>query len=222
MTATQPCPVGYYCPSNSYFTGLSIYYEKILCPMGTYNDLQSKTQLSDCKPCTAGSYCGAEGLTAVSGTCSAGYFCATNAIYAAPAFTHASGNYGLCPVGYYCGASTSTPTACLAGTYSKMTKSQDNTNCKSCEPGYYCATAGLAAPTGQCDAGYYCPAGSTSNQASQCTATNYCPQGSPNEERCPIGFYNTATIQGKCIKCDAGSTCFDGQKADCPKGYYCP
>lgn len=49
MTATQPCPVGYYCPSNTYFTGLGIYYEAILCPLGTYNDLQSKTQLSDCK-----------------------------------------------------------------------------------------------------------------------------------------------------------------------------
>lgn len=78
-----------------------------------------------------------------------------------------------------------------------MTKSQTNANCKSCEPGYYCATAGLSAPTGQCDAGYYCAVGSSSNQAAQCTATNYCPQGSPNEERCPIGFYNTATIQGK-------------------------
>ena len=62
-------------------------------------------------------YCGAEGLSTVSGTCSAGYFCKTNAIYAAPAFTDVSGNYGLCPVGYYCASSTSTPTACLAGTY---------------------------------------------------------------------------------------------------------
>ena len=56
MTATQPCPVGYYCPSNSYFTGLGIYYEAILCPLGTYNDLQSKTQLSDCKAWPAGNY----------------------------------------------------------------------------------------------------------------------------------------------------------------------
>mmetsp|Transcript_41902 Transcript_41902/g.48489 ORF Transcript_41902/g.48489 Transcript_41902/m.48489 type:complete len:104 (+) Transcript_41902:4958-5269(+) len=103
-----------------------------------------------------------------------------------------------------------------------MTKLVDNTLCKACEPGSYCATAGLAAPTGQCDAGYYCAEGSTSAQAAQCVAQNYCPQGSPNMERCPIGFYNALAAQGKCLECEAGYNCFDGLKADCPKGYYCP
>mmetsp|Transcript_41902 Transcript_41902/g.48488 ORF Transcript_41902/g.48488 Transcript_41902/m.48488 type:complete len:112 (+) Transcript_41902:4601-4936(+) len=111
MTSTQPCPAGSYCPSNTYFTTNSIYYEAILCPVGTYNDLQSKTQLSDCKPCPAGSYCMTEGLTAVSGTCAAGFFCSTNGVYETPAFTEASNNYGPCPVGHHCAAGASTPTA---------------------------------------------------------------------------------------------------------------
>lgn len=103
-----------------------------------------------------------------------------------------------------------------------MTKLSDNTYCKACEPGQYCATAGLSTPTGLCEPGYFCAEGSTDPQAADCTATNFCPQGSANEERCPIGFYNTLTKQGACTDCEAGYTCFNGEKADCPTGAYCP
>lgn len=48
MTATQACPAGYYCPANTYFKNLNIYYEPQLCPVGTYNPFESKTQSTDC------------------------------------------------------------------------------------------------------------------------------------------------------------------------------
>ena len=222
MTATLPCPKGYYCPANTYFTAATKYYEAIPCPMGTYNDLESKTQLSDCKPCPAGKFCGAEALQAVSGTCAAGFYCKTNSPFEKPAFDDAGGNFGRCPTGHFCAAGTSAPATCDAGNYSAMTKLVDNTLCKKCEPGYYCATAGLSAPTGQCTPGHFCAEGSTSATAAECTAKNYCPQGSANEIRCPLGFYNTLTKQGKCTDCEAGYVCFDGERADCPKGYFCP
>lgn len=222
MIAAGTCEKGFYCPSNSVYTSGTLYYEPYRCPMGTYNAFSGKSSLSDCIACPAGKYCGAEALEAVSGDCAAGFYCATLSPFEKPAFDDASNNYGKCPAGYHCVASTSVPTACAAGKYSAMTKLEDNTNCKPCEPGHYCATAGLSSPTGECTPGYFCAEGSTSATAADCTATNYCPQGSANQETCPIGFYNTLTRQGSCTECEAGSTCFNGQKANCPKGYYCP
>ena len=60
------CPTGHYCPTGT------INPER--CPIGTYNDLTNQIAQSDCKSCTAGKFCSSEGLSAVSGTCSAGYF----------------------------------------------------------------------------------------------------------------------------------------------------
>ena len=222
MTAADPCPIGHYCEGYDAQISAGKYYEATPCPVGTFNAFPSKTSLADCLPCTAGKYCDEKGLSAEKGDCEAGFYCLSGSPFSNPAFDDASNNYGRCPQGSYCAAITSVPTQCLAGTYSGMTKLVDNTNCKPCEPGYYCDVAGLAAPTGQCAPGYFCAVGSISAQQADCTATNYCPQGSPNEERCPIGFYNTQPRQGSCIECEAGSTCFDGQKALCPKGFYCP
>jgi hypothetical protein len=222
IPACKPCPAGYYCESKATQDSNSLYYEARPCPVGTYNAFESKSSLSDCVACDAGQYCDEEAMTAPKGDCAAGYFCTTGSPFEKPAFDDAGGNYGMCPTGHHCAANTETPTACLAGTYSAMTKSVDDTNCKSCEPGSYCETAGLSAPTGYCEPGYYCAVGSTSIQAAECTATNYCPQGSANEERCPIGFYNTLAGAGSCVECEAGYTCFNGEKAECPAGFYCP
>lgn len=55
-----PCPKGYYCPEG---TGL----DWQACPRGTYSDVQGLYLESQCKPCTAGKYCGDEHLASVSG-----------------------------------------------------------------------------------------------------------------------------------------------------------
>lgn len=217
MTAPLSCPAGYYCPSNTYFTASGDYYEAIPCSSGTYNSLESQTTSSSCLSCPAGKYCQDDALSAETGTCTAGYYCEFGSLYPNPAFDvdTASGHYGPCPMGSYCATGNSVPTSCVAGTYSAMTKLVDDTYCKDCEPGSYCDSAGLDAPTGECDPGYYCEAGSTVSNQNECTAKNYCPQGSANEERCPIGFYNTATGQGYCTDCGSGYVCFDGDRSDC-------
>ena len=217
MTATLACPKGYYCLANTYFTGTSTYYEPQICPQGTFNSLESKTVSTDCVSCPAGKYCDVEGLDNYTNTCDAGFYCEFGSLYPNPAFevNTASGRYGPCPMGSHCAADTSAPTNCLAGKYSGMTKLTNDTYCKSCEPGSYCATAGLSTPTGECTPGYYCAEGSTSATQNQCTAQNFCPMGSANEFRCPIGFFNTLLGQGKCTDCGTGYVCFDGLRSDC-------
>mmetsp|Transcript_25097 Transcript_25097/g.27849 ORF Transcript_25097/g.27849 Transcript_25097/m.27849 type:complete len:558 (+) Transcript_25097:3592-5265(+) len=222
MIASIPCPAGFYCESYDSQTGIPKYYEATACPVGTYNSIESKTTLADCIACDAGKFCDEEGLSAVKADCAAGFYCTTGSPFEKPAIDDVSNNYGRCPTGHHCATATSTPTPCVAGKYSAMTKLADDTHCKDCEPGSYCETAGLTAPTGLCEPGYNCAVGSSTAQAAECTAKNYCPQGSPNEWRCEIGFYNTLTKQGACTECEAGYTCFDGEKADCPSGYYCP
>ena len=222
MTASLPCPKGYYCESYADQTAAGKYYEATICPVGTYNPAESKTSLADCIPCDAGQYCPEEGMEAPAGDCAAGFYCLSGSPFEKPAIDDLSSNYGRCPAGKHCAIGTSTPTDCVIGKYSSMTKLEDDTNCKDCEPGSYCDAAGLSAPTDLCEPGYYCEVGSTSSQQAQCTGKNYCPQGAPNEKRCPIGFYNPNAGQGHCTECEAGYTCFDGEKADCPVGYYCP
>jgi hypothetical protein len=68
-TTTTACPAGHYCPEN---TKSSTEYP---CPIGTYSDKTLRTEPKDCLACPPGSYCAAAGLTAVSGDCSAGYYC---------------------------------------------------------------------------------------------------------------------------------------------------
>jgi hypothetical protein len=222
MTGTDPCPIGYYCESETTQTAATKYYDSTPCPVGTYNGQLSMTSLDNCTLCTAGQYCSKEALDAPEGDCDAGFYCLIGSPFQNPAFDDGSSNYGRCPMGSHCIAATSVPTECAIGKYSAMTKLVDNTYCKSCEPGFYCETAGISAPTDLCTPGYYCEVGSTSAINADCTANNFCPQGSANEEVCPVGFYNTAIKQGSCTECEAGYTCFNGGRADCPAGAYCP
>jgi hypothetical protein len=222
MTASIPCPAGYYCESEATQNAASKYYDSTPCPVGTYNALASQTSLASCTQCTAGDYCSKEALTGTEGNWDAGFYCLLGSPFQNPAFDDGSSNYGRCTAGSHCTAGTSVPTPCAQGEYSAMTKLVDNTYCKPCKPGHYCATPGISTPTGLCDPGYFCAEGSIIATAADCTVTNFCPQGSANEEKCPIGFYNTITKQGSCTECEAGYTCFNGGRADCPTGAYCP
>jgi len=42
------------------------------------------------------------------------------------------------------------------GNLTLLSDSTDSSDPQSCDPGKYCETEGLAAPTGDCLAGYYC------------------------------------------------------------------
>ena len=85
-----------------------------LCGIGKYSN-EGNIQESDCLACTAGYYCGAEGLSAPTGKCDAGYYCISGATMAVQATDTATG--GRCPTGSYCPEGTSSPHACPAGTY---------------------------------------------------------------------------------------------------------
>lgn len=73
----DPCPQGRVCEGS---TGFNM----TLCPSGTYSDVEYLMDTSECKPCDPGSYCDVPGLTAVSGPCSAGYYCQSGVDIAAP------------------------------------------------------------------------------------------------------------------------------------------
>lgn len=61
------CPKGYFCPQG---TGAPQ-----PCPAGTFSANEKATDVSFCELCTAGSYCSVLALTAVEGTCDAGFYC---------------------------------------------------------------------------------------------------------------------------------------------------
>lgn len=66
---TSPCPAGFYCPQGS---GVAT-----PCPAGTFNNATGGYDSAlHCLSCTPGSYCASSGLTAPTGLCNAGFFCA--------------------------------------------------------------------------------------------------------------------------------------------------
>ena len=94
--ACDPCPPRYYCvnkdradpcPQGRVCEG-STGFNMTLCPSGTYSNVELLMDTAECKACDAGSHCDAPGLTAVSGPCSAGYYCQSGVDVAAPSGTH--------------------------------------------------------------------------------------------------------------------------------------
>ena len=66
------CPEGYYCPSG---TGS----DWQPCPAGTFST-QTRLETADsCTQCSFGSYCSMENAQAVTGDCSAGFYCTEGA-----------------------------------------------------------------------------------------------------------------------------------------------
>jgi len=78
------------------------------------------TSDSDCLACPAGKACEIKGdLTAAADLpdCAEGFFCLLGASTRYPKDL-VTNSYGPCPVGYWCAAGTSEPTACVAGYFS--------------------------------------------------------------------------------------------------------
>ncbi|RUS80256.1 hypothetical protein EGW08_011985, partial [Elysia chlorotica] len=201
----SPCPSGHYCPA-----GTSTPYQNP-CPRGTYYNLTQARDVMDCLPCPGGEYCETDGLSFPTGSCQAGWFCTSNSSSATPS----SPEGGQCVAGQYCPEGSSAPT--------------------SCDPGTFCQTDGLAAPTGNCSAGYYCILGAYTSTPTDgttgdiCPTGHYCPESSGVVSPCPMGYYLDAVQQvdlSDCKLCPAGQYCptsgANASAGDCDQGYYCP
>jgi hypothetical protein len=105
-------------------------------------------------------------LSAVTGPCTAGWFCNQGS-------TNATQN--ACTVSNFCIVGSSTPSPCTAGRY--------------------CNSTGLsaAAGSGPCIPGYYCNAGSSVSNQNACPVATYCPLGSSVSTTCTAGYYCSTT-----------------------------
>lgn len=86
-----------------------------------------------------------------------------------------------CPSGKVCGAASTEPEDCPAGTQGVIQMMASSSECQPCLPGRFCENDGEQVFSGECSEGYYCVLGST-------TAT---PNGDNPEQGgpCPQGSY---------------------------------
>jgi hypothetical protein len=68
-----PCPTGHYCPYGSGYPRK--------CPAGQYQEFEG---YDECNDCPEGSYCAEAGLSAVTGTCSPGFWCIIGSVFYKP------------------------------------------------------------------------------------------------------------------------------------------
>ncbi|XP_071497013.1 uncharacterized protein [Diadema antillarum] len=212
------CPAGKYCETGS-ITGVG-------CPKGTFSNQTGLMAADQCWNCTAGYYCGRTGLTAVSGPCSAGFYCLVSSEEVAPV----GKSYGdVCTPGHYCPNGTYAPIPCPAGTFLDSSGAAERDDCIQCSAGYYCETQGKTNVTAQCAEGFYCTRGADTSNPSDgmtgdiCPVGHYCELGSVAPVPCPNGTYVNHTGAESCYVCPAGRQCIHGDTADpCPQGYYCP
>ena len=216
------CSKGNYCPSNS--------DKEYKCPAGTFNPRMGGISVSDCEDCTPGKYCAIAGLEAVTGSCTAGWYCTSKAKTATP-----SDNTGAqCPTGHYCEAGTYLPMKCPIGKYSDSLKATSDATCLDCQDGHYCPlragtsrTLKFGTNSHKCDEGYLCTGATKipNPAAAKCIAGTYCIKGATIAEACDVGTYNPWPGQSTCLECPPGRVCNSNglsTAANCPVGFYCP
>ena len=132
---TAPCDAGFFClQASTYTTPESATYGG-MCAPGQYCPAASPSA----SPCDGGKYCEKHRLSAVSGTCTIGYYCTTvGSSYQVTPNDFASSASAICGEGKYCPAGASTETDCPVGTYSASTGLGAQADCYSCPGGYYC------------------------------------------------------------------------------------
>ncbi|XP_063762752.1 SCO-spondin isoform X2 [Eleginops maclovinus] len=222
MTKPLPCERGFYCSSGS--------ANQQPCPAGTYGNISGLVEEWQCSLCDPGVYCKGTGRTFPSGPCTAGFVCVGGASEPSPL----DNRTGLpCPPGFFCSVRTTVPKPCPKGTFSKQSGLVDESQCRSCSPGFYCSETGLSAVSGPCLPGFYCLEGSrtatpmTSASGGVCPAGHYCVEGSSVPSPCPSGSYQNETGgKGKdyCKTCPLGLfQDLAGQKEcnPCPPGFHC-
>ena len=216
------CPSGHYCPAAS--------VHPISCPNGTFNNLTGSVDDLACTSCTPGYYCGAAGLSEVSGECAEGYYCNGSA---ASAFQH------MTPEGFFSARGASQPLPCAAGTFNRLPGQPD---CEACPSGSYCPTQGTAEPV-PCPRGHFClnntivpalcPAGSFQNftgsdSCRECLSHGYCPEGTEEVVMCPKGYEPDenvtslrTSVADACAACLPGTASALGECCDvCANGTY--
>lgn len=140
------CQPGYACSeATNNVGGIMPVNAPTQCVAGT---LQNSYGGSVCKECPPGYYCGTAGLTAPTGSCTAGYYCTGGASTPNVVGT----GVVLCPIGQYCPTGAAAPIDCPDGTES--------------------TTTGLAACT-PCPAGVFCKG----SDQKACSYRSYCPIG---------------------------------------------
>ncbi|XP_019743138.1 zonadhesin [Hippocampus comes] len=216
------CERGFYCPSES--------ATPRPCPAGSYGNLTGLIEARQCSLCDPGMYCRGSGRSFPSGSCAAGFVCVGGASEPSPV-DNVTGF--PCPHGFFCSAGTLVPQPCPKGTFSDQSGLTDESQCRSCSPGFYCSETGLSAVSGPCLAGFYCLEGSqkaapiSSVSGGVCPAGHYCPEGSTVPSPCPTGsFRNETGGKGKddCKPCLPGFyQDFSGQTEcrRCPPGFHC-
>ncbi len=207
---------------------------RIGCPAGTFQNALRKSSESDCRPCTAGGYCGLAS--------SAPTPCGNNSVYcptgsSAPLLAGAgyytdgfpgarsvrvlctAGQY--CPgdgVGYDCPAGCVPRFACAQTSFMVLGASCVHAVCPRstiiiqfvpCVRSFYGSTDGLSSPScsGACGDGVLCAPGSTTAVGVPCPAGQYCLAGIGLP--CPVGTFNPDTGSSNVTSCQL-----------CPPGTY--
>ncbi|CEM37955.1 unnamed protein product [Vitrella brassicaformis CCMP3155] len=189
VRAYGECPVGHYCEEGT--------SDPVRCPAGRYRDTEQATGVLDCTECDEAQYCWGTAQTAITGDCEAGFFC--------PAGSKSSTQF-LCYAGHSCAGNNAFPDPCSPQEYQDWV---GQLSCKTCPPGFVCATDGLTAPVA-------CPQG------------QYCEGSTDTPLDCPVGTYGALehlTNSSECAECSPGKYCsaprLTSPGPDCDAGYYC-
>ncbi|XP_034557340.1 zonadhesin [Notolabrus celidotus] len=222
MTLPRPCERGFYCSSGS--------ANQHPCPAGTYGNVSGLIEEWQCSQCDPGMYCKEKGRTFPNGPCVAGFVCLGGASTPTP-LDNLTGF--PCPPGFVCSVGTSVPTPCPKGTFSEQSGLVDQSQCRSCSPGFYCSGSGLSVVSGPCLPGFYCLEGSqTATPISNvsggvCPTGHFCTEGTNVPSPCPAGSFQNET-GGKgiddCKPCQHGwFQDISGQRDchPCPPGFHC-
>ncbi|GBG32619.1 Protocadherin Fat 4 [Hondaea fermentalgiana] len=220
------CPKGYYL-SQSYQGWNGVQALCTACPGGTYSDSVGGVGVGSCSQCAAGRIGSAGRSSACVDECPQGYYCPAGT--SADAAVNSDGGMQACP----------------AGLYGPAPGKKTISDCKPCDPGYFCAGSGNADPApadAQCAAGRCGFAGQNTTQCAQdCPAGYFCPQGSACPEAskwdnstvsngasacgganvyCPSGSEEPTAVDAGMYTVGGSATQRTSQSA-CEPGYYC-
>ena len=217
------CPPGHYCSIGT--------STPAQCPVGTFLPTSGSTSSDDCLLCSSGMYCEYSGQSAVTGQCSAGFYCISNSSTPTP-LDGITGD--VCPNASYCPVGSSQPLTCPNATFMNHTGAE---SCYICPEGYYCVGTDTPIP---CPQGYYCEEGtgldwlpcpvgaygsreglSSSEQCMQCTGGYYCdmPGATNVSGSCSEGYYCTIAVTTATPSLEIIAS---GDGSYCPVGHYCP
>jgi len=215
------CTAGYYCTTKATSPAPVKSAEGGKCTSGELCTEGSAAPT----PCTATYVCNAEVMSTPTVKCNAGFKCSTGVKVKNP---EASGTSDLCTPGKWCQDGVETDCAAKYFLPSKGAGTAGVSECLECPFGWYCGTAGLAAPTAKCPEGYFCTNKQDSGTTNPCPAGYKCPEGSVEKVPCEQGYYQSSGTQGSCSKCTAGKYCLYSSTAGttaettCEAGLKCP